>query len=154
MIEKHHGSQSDLNLALLNFVNQRGRASYAELFACFADDSLSDREAHKSFGKKLEYLCLTEQLQHINSRGQHRHFSIGPLADGKHRPSAALAGATGPARAPAPAPARAHLQYAGPVVPPRAVNWLHGPVYAPSASVCLRPGSEDFKRCPSVGHAC
>jgi len=78
-IEKTHHAQNPVNVALLSYVAEASQASYAELFAAFADLQSSEVKAHARFSKKMEYLCFTQQLC-SRGRGHDRVFSLGPEA--------------------------------------------------------------------------
>lgn len=150
-LQKSHPCQSDLNLALLNFVNQRGQASWAELFAAFGEGDASATTDARRFSCKLEYLTLTQRLQHTG-RARSRIFSIGPLA-GK---AATLRGRTttkvGQADGSDTARPYPHLQHLGAVVPAR----LHVATgtYVPPTQTAMRPGALDYKRHASHGFPC
>ncbi|MCB8748333.1 hypothetical protein LHU53_15640 [Rhodoferax sp. U2-2l] len=148
MIEKTHHAQNPVNVAILNYVAERSQASYAELFAAFADLQTSEVKAHARFSKKMEYLCFTQQLC-SRGRGHDRVFSLGAQAG---KSSAATRWNTRP-HAPKAAPERT------------AADARDAPAFAlspsrltvtvlPTRSPALRPGALDFKSVASRGFAC
>lgn len=150
IIQTHH-AQNPINIELLNFVNQRGTATWGDLFAAFGDGSDSEKGSISRFNKKMEYLLHTEQLQ-CAGIGKSRVFSIGPMAN-KATPArgrvASKAGSVDGSDTPHPYP---HLKYLGGVVPPR--QHVSTDPYSPPPNTVLRPGAMDYRRYGSHGHQC
>lgn len=86
MITKTHHAQSDINLAIINFVEARGRSTYAALFEQFRDENDNEVNAHPRFSKKLEYLVFIRRLE-STGRGRGRVFTLG--AEAADRPASA-----------------------------------------------------------------
>jgi hypothetical protein len=171
-IQKHHGCQSDLNLALLNRVAQLGQASYATLFAEFGNGAGSEIlvKAHARFGKKMEYLTYSEQLS-STGRGHDRVFTLGVDAG---KPGIAARWSDRATRRPKikPVPAaaptdqviqddtppqgcQAYWASAPTRTPAPSYNAMQAPVYVtPRSSAALPPGALDYQRHASAGQRC
>jgi hypothetical protein len=74
-----HHAQNPINIEVLNFVHQRGHATWQELFNAFGEGEASSNSVVQRFGKKLEYLVYTDKLQ-ATGRGRARTFYIGLMA--------------------------------------------------------------------------
>lgn len=146
-----HPAQNPVNIELLNFVNQRGQASWRDLFASFGDGDASSRADCKRFCKKLVNLTYTKRLQ-ATGRGMYRMFSIHPAAAAATPArgcTTALANQVDGSDAPHP---YAHLQCPGGLVPARV--YVSTEPYCPPAAAALRPGALDYRRYASRGHQC
>lgn len=152
MREAHHAT-CNLNVAIVEYIRQRGIAQYGDLFAQFgaALEPADPKLAHTRFRKKLEYLCYNDKLAAGLQRGTRRVYSLGHLAsdtppdrprkdrtptrDGEERSDAATE---------APSPQR---------TPPCTYTGLSGQfVYRMAAP--MRPGSMDHTRFASHGVRC
>lgn len=148
-----HHAQNPVNLELLNFVNQRGHATWLELFTAFGDGPADSKPATQRFSKKLEYLVYLEKLQ-ASGRGTSRSFSISPNA---HQPVPGRGLTTaraGQVQGLAAEPTYEHLQCQGAVVPPRQFNTMAAAPYVPPAHAVMRPGALDYQRYTSHGDRC
>ncbi|WP_180125656.1 hypothetical protein [Rhodoferax sp. BLA1] len=143
-------NQSDINLAVLNYVEERGRADYAELFKKFKDGGDNEDTCRARFNKKLEYLVSTEQLISWG-RGCERTFGIGPYAGNPAASAAGVARAQKAVKSKKP-DTRAS---ATPAPLPFFINLSRLPASVlPSRTPPLRPGALDFLSRPSRGFAC
>ena len=147
--EKTCHQQSDANLALLTLVHQYGSASYGLLFDQFGDLALNPTYAHTRFSKKLQYLCYTDQLQRTGT-GKKAVYTLGHLAF-KPQPGTALAASL--QRTPT-RPTAAEDSYLVSKALPNQHDVMRAPVFAPSPSMALRPGSLDYQRYASFGDRC
>lgn len=153
-----HSAQNPVNIELLNFVAQRGHASWLELFAAFGDGELSSKSATQRFSKKLEYLVYIEKLQ-ASGRGTTRSFSLSPNAGqptpGRGRTTTHAGQADGGHAALLPmAQPVAPGSYCGQLVPPRQYNTMAAAPYVPPPQTAMRPGSLDYQRYTSHGDQC
>lgn len=148
-----HHAQNPVNIELLNFVNQRGHASWADLFAAFGDGSASEKGSTQRFGKKLEYLLYTGRLI-CTGRGTARVFYIGPEATQPVPARGLTTARAGQVQGSDAAPTYQHLQYLGAVVPPRQFNTMDSDPYVPPTQVAMRPGALDYQRYASHGDHC
>ena len=152
-IIKTNPGQSDLNLELLNFVNQRGHTTWAELFAAFGDGSDSEPGSIKRFSKKLEYLLYTQKLQ-ATGKARSRVFSIGPMAGKVAAVRGRVNAHAGQVDGNAIERPYPHLQCLGEVTPPRQYDAMHGEPYTHVLPAPTRLGALDYKRWASHGHQC
>lgn len=141
-----HHAQNPVNIEILNFVNRRGHATWAELFAAFGDGSANEKGSTQRFSKKLEYLVYVEKLQ-ATGRGRARSFYIGPMAgkpySGRGRTDVCSA----------PCPLTPHYTPVT-LTPPRQFNTMGAEPYVPPAQCAMRPGSLDYQRYASFGNRC
>lgn len=151
-----HHAQNPVNINVLNFVNQRGSATWLALFTAFGEGDVSSKTATHRFGKKLEYLVYTGRLQGAG-RGKARTFCLGPEAGltvpARGRTTTRTGQCSGVAvlaEAMHPRP----LHFAGQLVPPRQFDAMHGDAYIHVLPAPTRPGALDYKRYASLGHQC
>lgn len=147
---KTHHAQNPTNIELLNFVAQRGRATWLELFTAFGEGELASRTATRTFSKKLEYLVYVEKLQ-AAGRGNSRSFYLHPDA---HQPTPGRSRVDVHAGQADGGLVLAAKVYHGQLVPPRQFNTLSDAPYVPPAHSAMRPGSLDYKRYASHGNQC
>jgi hypothetical protein len=146
--------KSQSNVDLLNFVNQRGEASFHALCANFGPSEPASRSARQQFIGKLSYLVRTQQLCK-RGHGLTAHYWLGALAC---QPQ--------PQPAP-PQPKRCVLPPADSLLPqhispwqipitatPPAYDAMHAPAYLPPAMTAMRPGALDYRAIASHGHRC
>lgn len=150
-ITQTHHMQNPLNIELLNFVNQRGHATWLELFTAFGDGTASEKGSSQRFSKKLEYLVYGEKLQ-ASGRGTTRTFYLGRMAGqptlGRGRITTHAGQADGCNGG------RISGSYAGQLVPPRQFNTMDAAPYVPPAQTAMRPGALDYQRYSSHGDQC
>ena len=145
-----HHAQNPTNLELLNFVNQRGHATWLELFTAFGDGPADSKSATQRFSKKLEYLVYVEKLQ-VTGRGTTRNFYISPTAD---QPTPRRGLTTAHATQASGSDALVHRAYYGQLVPPRQFNTMTAAPYVPPTHAAMRPGALDYQRYASHGQRC
>jgi hypothetical protein len=150
-----------VNQALLTLVKQYGQASFGLLFDQFGDLELSASYAHRRFGRKLQYLCYTDQLmRHGMGLGKKAVYSLGPLAF-KRQPGTTRAmpvtTAYGTVIHAASQPTGLAAQDPGQTsrALPRQYDVMRAPVLqAPPCCQVLRPGALDYQRYASHGARC
>lgn len=154
-------AELQVNQALLTLVKQYGVAGFNLLFDQFGELELSAKYAHKRFGRKLQYLCYTDQLKrHGVGLGKKAVYTLGPLAF-KRQPGTtrSMPVATGygtlihaPSQANAMAGDDAHLATKA---LPNQYDVMRAPVLqAPPCCQVLRPGALDYQRYASHGVRC
>lgn len=128
--------QSVTSLAIINFVAKTGPCGFEQLAEIFEEHGTE--ESRDKFRRQLNHLRDSGRLKAAGT-GRRRTWALGPLPYGPGQP-----------RQRTPAPPR----YVGPIVPPRRVDVMFGPVYRPGPGPALRPGALDFKSIARRGHAC
>ena len=127
---------------LIDFVQTVQPIGFAALFAVFDGAG----ESEKGFSRQLHYLKTQGWLRN-EGRAQRARWSVNP-----HQVSTQ-------ATAKLAKPANLHPIANSPpaavsLVPPRQVNWLHGPIYRPSPAGHIRHGALDFMQLASHGNRC
>lgn len=122
-----------LNDFIVSHLAQAARPlTVAEVFVDVYPGQRPSYSALLALRKRLTYLASENRLVSVGY-GDGRVFSVLTEAQ-RHQ----LAG---------------QAAQAGPVAQPRRVNVMSGR-YVPAPGPVLRPGSLDFRACPSVGHRC
>ncbi len=151
LITQTHHAQNPVNVALLNYVQQRGQVAWSELFEAFGDGSDSRVHSIKRFNTKLAYLLSKAHLKRIGI-GNDRIFSLGDMA-GQKPPARELTtakkGQVDGSDLEHPYP---HLQYLCGLVPPR--QHVSTDTYKVPRNTVLRPGALDYKSHASHGDRC
>lgn len=135
---QHHSAAAPrLNRAIVAWVVKAGPCSLEQLDEIFgpAPDTPNLRLAQEHFRDRLARLVAVGQLAHNGQRDARRLWRAGPLAPALPAPPAAP-------------------RWAGPIVPPRRVDVMGGPVYVPPPAAPVRAGATDFQRCASLGVRC
>lgn len=150
VITRTSHNQSDISLAILNFLAANGPCSLDVLHARFFEfqgrtigrpDLYKLLKAHMGYGKLECHGPRAERLWSLSGELQEKVAAALPKAVVNGSPEAAKT-------LPPPPP------YVGQIVPPRRVDVMFGPVYQPKPAACHRPGAMDFKGIARRGHAC
>lgn len=154
IIPRTSHNQTDMSLAVLNFVARTGPCSKDQLYAHFANFQ-GQEVSRRTFSLHLTRQRTYGKLQ-TRGMGAELVWELGPMAIGQSVDTPRKSGKANKAAASAqdeeaeePLP-----RYVGAIVPPRQVDVMHSPVYVPKPGPSLRPGAMDFKNCGSRGHAC
>ncbi len=149
--EKQHTLTQQVNTAIVAYVAaahaRGGRPTFAELYDVFDQPDMAGPRNLKTantpltvFRSRIQHLVETQRLRAVG-KGMARQFFPYERED---------LGAVSEDEAPAP-----YVDaYKGAIVPPRQYDVMHGALYTPEADWPVRAGALDYKRFPSVGHAC
>jgi hypothetical protein len=154
--------QKQANLDIINYVAQHQPCGFLQLRGQFGQNS------EKSFKVRLNHLVISLQLQADKSGWSMESwtFALGEMAGKLGRDLSAQAEAKPQAKPQPKAEAQppehdGHDEtyeppevYVGTVAPPRQPEVMTAPDFKPKPMQALRPGAQDFMRCPSRGARC
>lgn len=118
-----------------------------ELLECFGPNNPTEEEALR-FRRKLNHLGSKDAIENLAPTGKPDRWAPGPRAQ------AFCHTASGRTEMSVDANAEPVPKWVGPIVPPRRVDVMNGPVYVPTHAASNRAGVDDFRHCRSVGVRC